>query len=232
MEDHGLYEWNILEPALDAIICPLRFNLAGSEAEGTLAGRLDPAALAPGPTFYETLGVPTVVLQPRRIAGSAFTRLATRGASVRGFGGLDEGVQALTAAFAHQRGQHGPGYALPVLGSDRPGRTRAWPELARVRGREPWRTRCALERAWPDCATSAVLITADHGQVDVSPDRVDYLDDLWPALTVAAVPSAPCGLLARRLPARARGPDVETVIAELSARLGDGAEVRPAARAV
>ena len=26
-----------------------------------------------------------------------------------------------------------------------------------------------------------VLITADHGQVDVSPERVDYLDDLWPA---------------------------------------------------
>ncbi|MGZ6662855.1 MAG: alkaline phosphatase family protein [Solirubrobacteraceae bacterium] len=27
-----------------------------------------------------------------------------------------------------------------------------------------------------------VLITADHGQVDVSPERVDYLDDLWPEL--------------------------------------------------
>ncbi|MFZ0041078.1 MAG: hypothetical protein WAK93_07220, partial [Solirubrobacteraceae bacterium] len=54
VEDHGLYEWNILEPALGEIICPLRFNVPGSDIEGSLADRLDPAVLAPGPTFYET----------------------------------------------------------------------------------------------------------------------------------------------------------------------------------
>jgi hypothetical protein len=28
-----------------------------------------------------------------------------------------------------------------------------------------------------------VLVTADHGQIDVHPSRVDYLDEIWPELT-------------------------------------------------
>jgi len=36
VHEHGLYEWNVLEPSLDEIICPLRFNSTGFEAEGTL----------------------------------------------------------------------------------------------------------------------------------------------------------------------------------------------------
>jgi hypothetical protein len=227
VEDHGLYEWNILEPALDAIICPLRFNLAGSEAEGTLAGRLDPAALAPGPTFYEALGVPTVVLQPRRISGSAFTRLATRGAIVRGFDGLGEAVQELTAAFAHQRGQPGPGYAFLYWDLiDRAGHEHgpSSPEFEAA-------SRSALDALWNGLGglqDVSVLITADHGQVDVSPARVDYLDDLWPGLPSLLSHPRPAGS-SRDAFLHVREGDVETVIGELSARLGDRAEVRPAA---
>jgi hypothetical protein len=76
---HGLYEWNILEPTLGEIICPLCFNATGAEEHGTLVGRLDPSVLAPGPTFYETLAVSCIVAQRSRLAGS-FTAVATRGA--------------------------------------------------------------------------------------------------------------------------------------------------------
>jgi len=76
---HGLYEWNILEPTLGEIICPLCFNATGAEEDGTLVGRLDPSVLAPGPTFYETLAVSCIVAQRSRLAGS-FTAVATRGA--------------------------------------------------------------------------------------------------------------------------------------------------------
>ena len=99
VHEHGLYEWNILEPALGEIICPLRFNPAGAEEEGTLVGRLEPSVLSPGPTFYESLAVPCIVAQPSRLAGS-FTAVATRGAQVIGFRRLREGVCALGEAFA------------------------------------------------------------------------------------------------------------------------------------
>ena len=38
-----------------------------------------------------------------------------------------------------------------------------------------------------------VLMTADHGQVDVAPDRVDYLDDLWPELPTLLSQRRPAG---------------------------------------
>jgi hypothetical protein len=64
VHEHDLYQWNILEPALGEIICPLRFNPTGAEEEGTLVGRLEPSVLSPGPTFYESLAVPCIVAQP------------------------------------------------------------------------------------------------------------------------------------------------------------------------
>ncbi len=95
VEDHGLYEWNVLEPDLGRIICPLRFTLAESQVSGGLEGRLDPAALLPGPTLYESLDAPCFVLQPEAIADSVFTRRATRGAQVHGFHRPADGLRAL-----------------------------------------------------------------------------------------------------------------------------------------
>jgi len=40
VHEHGLYEWNILEPALGEIICPLRFNASGVEEEARWSGGL------------------------------------------------------------------------------------------------------------------------------------------------------------------------------------------------
>src|SRR6201995_3882894 len=107
--DHGLYEWNVLEPELDTIICPLRFSYASSKVSADLEDRLDPAVLLPGPTLYESLDVPCFVLQPAAIAGSAFTRLAPRGAPVRGWESLEAGLRARAALMA---GRHEPAYAF------------------------------------------------------------------------------------------------------------------------
>ncbi len=96
-------------PSSATIICPLRFNYAGSKVSGDLEGRLDPAVLLPGPTLYESLGVPCFVLQPHAIADSAFTRLATRGATVHGFETPADGMQALAGLMAVV---DGPAYAF------------------------------------------------------------------------------------------------------------------------
>ena len=109
VEDHGLYEWNVLEPELDTIICPLRFNFASSKVSGDLEGRLDPAVLLPGPTLYQTLDAPCFVLQPRAIADSVFTTLATRGARVHGFDEPAEGLRILSELMSDR---DGPAYAF------------------------------------------------------------------------------------------------------------------------
>ena len=131
VHEHGLYEWNILEPALGEIICPLRFNASGAEEEGTLVGRLEPSVLAPGPTFYESLAVPCIVAQPFRLAGS-FSAVATRGAQVIGFRRLREGVHALGAAFAAAGSDHR--YALLYWDLIDAGGARPRPRFAGVCG--------------------------------------------------------------------------------------------------
>jgi predicted AlkP superfamily pyrophosphatase or phosphodiesterase len=230
LEDHGLYEWNVLEPELNTIICPLRFSYASSEVSGDLEGRLDPATLLPGPTLYETLDAPCFVLLPAAIADSAYTRLATRGAQVRGFTAPSDGLGALAELMV---GRDGPAYAFLYWDAiDRAGHESGpdspeFHEAARV-------ALDAIAERLQDLRGVTVLLTADHGQVEVSPDRVDYLDDLWPELPAMLSQPRPAGS-SRDAFLHVRPEHVDTVLAELPARLGDragrarGARVLPAA---
>ena len=217
VQEHGLYEWNVLEPELDRIICPLRFTLAESAVSGELEGRLDPAALLPGPTLYESLGVPSFVLQPQAIADSVFTRQATRGATVHAFDTPADGMQALAGLMAIV---DGPAYASLYWDEiDRAGHERGpdSPEFDRA-------ARVALDAIYDRLAELrdvTVLLTADHGQVPVSPDRVDYLDELWPELPAMLSQPRPAGS-SRDVFLHVREEHVETVLAELPARLDEG----------
>jgi hypothetical protein len=223
VHEHGLYEWNILEPALGEIICPLRFNPTGAEEEGTLLGRLEPAVLSPGPTLYESLAVPCIVAQPSRLAGS-FTAVATRGARMIGFRRLREGVRALGEAFAAAGSDHRYAFVYWDL-IDRAGHDHGpgSPEFAVA-------CRRSLDELWDAMEALravTVLITADHGQVDVAPDRVDYLDDLWPDLPALLSQPRPAGS-SRDVFLHVHAEHVPTVIHELSLRLEGRAEVRAA----
>ncbi len=224
VQEHGLYEWNILEPALGEVICPLRFNLAGSKVPEELIGRLDPSVLAPGPTFYETLGVPAIVLQPGAIVHSTFSRLATRGAAVYGFEELADGVRMLGRTL---KSVDGPAYAflywddIDRIGHEHGPGSPQFHAGARV-------ALDAVERHLAELRDVTVLLCADHGQVDVSPERVDYLDELWPQLSGRLSQPRPAGS-ARDVFLHVREEHLEEVISELATRLGDRARVAPAA---
>lgn len=219
--EHGLYEWHVLEPRLGRIICPLRFTDVVSER--WLAGTLDPAALVSGPTFYEQLGVPSLVAQPAAIAGSTFTRLATRGAAISAFESLAGGLRGVAQAFADDPELR---YALVYWDAiDRAGHVHGpdSPEFDAA-------SRSALDALLGVLAALrgvTVLLTADHGQLPVRPDRVDYLDELWPALPELLEYGRLAGS-ARDAFLHVRDGALETVLSGLSERLGDRAEVRRA----
>jgi hypothetical protein len=227
VQEHGLYEWSVLEPTLGEVITPLRFALAGSDVLDGLEGRLDPAALLPGLTVYETLGVPSFVLHPRPITGTAYSRLVTRGAQVHPFDEPAAGVDTM-ARLLHA--VDGPAYAFLYWDAiDRAGHEHG-PESPEFH---------AAGRAGLDAIHAGldalrdvtVLLTADHGQVSVAPDRVDYLDVLWPELPDMLSQPRPAGS-SRDAFLHVRPEHVETVIAGLSERLdarAAGASVLPAA---
>jgi hypothetical protein len=220
--EHGLYEWNVYEPALDAVVIPLRFQRAGDDRPDTLAAAgLDPRVFIPRPTLYERLaaaGVPSVVMHPSSFSPSTFDRVSTVGARLAPFATLGQGVAAFTKALAE------PGYAyfywdrIDAEGHHHGPGSREFDTAAR-------HVLDLLERGLRMVPGTLLLVTADHGQVAVDPARVDYLDDLWPPLRDG---------LRHRPAGSARDvflhtSDTQEVVQELAARLDGRGEVHAVA---
>jgi predicted AlkP superfamily pyrophosphatase or phosphodiesterase len=200
---HGLYEWNVYEPSVDAVVTPIRHD--------------DPRPFIDGDTIYQRLRVPSTVLQPAAFSPSAYDGVFTAGARLRPFGTLAEGVEWLFDALDDG------GYAY--LYWDRIDATghECGPD-SREFDASSVETLDALEAGLRAVPGALLLVTADHGQVPVDPARVDYLDELWPGL----VP-----LLAHRPAGSARDVFLHTVpgaagevAAGLRERLGERADVR------
>jgi hypothetical protein len=218
--EHGLYEWNVYEPALDAIVTPLRFSFAGDDEPDTLAAAgFDPAALVDGDTLYRRLaagGVASTVLQPGSFSPSTFDGVAVGGARLRPYGTFSEGVAALFDALAE------PGYAylywdrIDAAGHVHGPSSRAFDAAALA-------ALDALERGLRAVPGALLLVTADHGQVAVDPARVDYFDELWPELT-ALLRQPPAGSSRDVFLHTVAGAAAE-VASGLAERLSDRAEV-------
>lgn len=217
--EHGLYEWNVYEPAVDAVITPLLFSWAGSEARDTLRGALDPAVLVAGPTLYERLaaaGVPSTVLQPSAFSPSTFDGVAVAGARLQPFDALRDGVAAFFDALRE------PGYAYLY-----------WDRIdgeGHEHGPDSPRFDAAavaaldeLEAGLRSRRDAVVVVTADHGQMAVDPARMDHLDELWSGL-VPLLAHRPAGS-ARDVFLHTRPGAAPEVLAALRESLGRRAEV-------
>ena len=202
---HGLYEWQIYEPAVDGIVLPLPFVAA----DGTPLS-LDPKVFVPGPTFFEQLDVPALALQPQAIWPSTYSSAALAGADVVPYASFEEATRLLGTrsgltylywdaidATGHRHGPSSAEFDAAALA--------ALDALDRVRD-------------------TVLLITADHGQLDVG--EIDFLDEAWPPLS-EHLRYSPAGS-ARDCFLHVTDP--ETVVGELTAALGERAEVRLAAQ--
>ncbi|MEA2385785.1 MAG: hypothetical protein QOH72_5756 [Solirubrobacteraceae bacterium] len=181
--EHGLYEWNIYEPSLDALVIPLLFSFAGDGERDTLRGEgVDARTLYPTETLYRRLsadGVRCVAFHPASFAPSTYDGVLLAGADVRPYETLDGAFSDLAAALA---GPAGPVYAyvyvdtLDTVGHrDGPSSDAFDAEAARCLD--------AIEAgltALP--AGTLLLLAADHGQVDVDPARTRFVNELWPRI--------------------------------------------------
>jgi hypothetical protein len=177
---HGLYEWNVYEPALDAVITPILYTPAGSfEPDGLRGSGVGIADIVPPGTLYGRLGeagVRSVVLHPAAFSPSTYDSVATRGAELRPYATLADGAEGLVAALEE------PGYAYLYWHEiDATGHLRGpdSPEFDAACRHALDALDAALAAAGPE---AVVLFTADHGQVAVDPARVDYLDDVLPEI--------------------------------------------------
>ena len=183
---HGLYEWNVYEPALGRVITPLRFSFAGDTEPDRLAGHGFQAEqlLPAGPTLYERIDGPSFVYEP--FGPTTYGNVATRGAERRRYEELGDAVRDALETLRRQE----RGYALVYFDRiDAAGHVHgpSSPEFAAASAA----ALDALDAALADPGGVSVLLTADHGQADVDPSRTVWLDDLHPPL--GRLPLRPAG---------------------------------------
>src|SRR3954467_12314269 len=230
--EHGLYEWNLYEPTLDAIVTPLMFSFAGDPQRDTLRdAAADPRALYPTDTLYRRLseqGVRCVAFQPATFAPSTYDGVVLDGADMRPYATLDDAFAGLADAMRARAEGHVYAYVyidtLDAVGHQHgPSSTAFDAEV----------TRCldAIERSLPMLPEGTLVpLTGDHGQIDVDPARTLFVNQRWPGIRAhlrhdrGGRPLAPAGS-ARDLFLHTAPGAQEHVIAILRDLVGTAAEV-------
>jgi hypothetical protein len=234
--ESGIYEWFQLEPGLDRIIAPLLFSYAGDADRETLRGSgLDPALLYPEATVYERLatgGVQSSVVLHSAIADTTFSRSTLRGAAVRPFAA---GSQWVSPAAAALRGP-GPAYVVAYVDDvDRVGHEDGPASERHIAAATGVLDAVGvLAEVLPADGETLLVVTADHGQVQVDPATTVYVNEAWPEIARHlrrgrdGRPLAPAGsardLFLHVLPDR-----IDDVVAGLERLLGEVASVRATA---
>jgi hypothetical protein len=233
---HGLYEWFCLEPAVDRIINPLSFSYAGDTQPGTLlAAGVRPEAVLPRGRHYTALaelGISSTLFQSRAFTPSPYMYVAGSDVEAVPTDGPADGVRQLADAVLAERGR-GFFYlyageidtAAHRFGIGSPEFTSAADEVL-----------AALETLHGELsgkvANTLLLLTADHGLVESSIERLVRLEQVAPELGAWIRRSrdgqrlAPAGS-ARDLFLHVEDAHVEAAVALLADRLAGVAEVRP-----
>ncbi len=178
----GIYEWQYYEPLVDDIIMPLLFAYArNSKRDSLKQPALPPAAFYPTQTLYQALkaqGVVPYIFQSQAYTPSTFSEVVFQGAQVVPFKELND-VLALLAevVVAHKA----PPYYY-YLYFDRidalchyygPG-TKPFEQ-----GIETFFTaidQLFYQKVHGKVQDTLLIITADHGQVEVNPKQTLYLN--------------------------------------------------------
>lgn len=216
VEAHGLYEWQIYEPSVDRVIRPF----VDQDLEG-----VDVRSLLPdGPTFHHrlaTLGVPSRIWHP--FAPSLYDGAALRGAAPEQYGELADGLAAVTEALAEADRLYAYLYWDRI---DATGHVYgpSSPEFDDAALRALDAVYAAFfGPAAPRLDDTTLILTADHGQIDVSPATILDVDQLVDGLA-GRLTAAPAGS-PRDLFLHVAPHDVDATIADLSRALGDRATV-------
>jgi len=177
----GVFEWQFYEPSLDAVIEPLTFSFAGDTDRETLRKvDLNPARIYPAQTIYQHLrdqGVNAFVYQHRDYSASTYTKWITRGAKTQRFTTLPEAFVNLRIKL-NQAEQ--PTYAVLYFDKIDNISHHYGPESLQLAAEiESFLfsvERTLLQPLDGKAKDTLLVLTADHGQVEVDPRTTIYLN--------------------------------------------------------
>ena len=180
-QEHGLPEWYVYMDEIGEIIVTLPFTRVGEFGRDTLAGTLSPKALLDRPTIFERLearGVSCTSLTNRTLAHTAYSTVSRSGSDVSPYMSSSDMAVSLRRLVEASRGPsffyvywsmvdtiehaHGPNTDEARVEASVVSHALAEGFLAKLQ-------RTAAKR-------TLVLVTADHGQVNVRPEETLYMN--------------------------------------------------------
>lgn len=171
----GIFEWQYYEPALDSIITPLLFSFAGTTKRDTLKPTgIDPKTIYPTQTLYQTLnrhGINSTIFQYQAYACSTYSDVVFDGAEVLSFSTFPE---ALVNMQAHIKQNTTPSYYFLYYADidsicHKYGPTSPQVE-AEIDNFLTMMDRLFMQRLDGKLKNTLLMVTADHGQVEIDPD--------------------------------------------------------------
>lgn len=184
----GIYEWFYYEPLLDRLIAPLIFSYAGDKENGTikLPEGINLNAFFTYQTVYQKLaqrGVKSYLFQLHDYQRGGFANLALNSAERRGYKTLTEGLFNLAHMVSAEKGKAYFFYyhdSIDAIGH-------IYGPSSRQFDAEIDTFLRTLEHHFHDnlegeTTNTLLLMTSDHGQTNVSPQRTIYLNQHFPQL--------------------------------------------------
>ena len=178
----GVYEWNYYEPLVDEVITPLLFAYAGDKERDTLKRSGIPTeAFFPTQTFYQKLqtrGITSYVFQSESYTPSTFSDIVYKGASVIPFkilsgalSNLVELVRADTATVSYYLLYYDK---IDAICHTYGPKSRQFEET--VDAFLSMMEELMYKKLSGKVGQTLLILTADHGQVEVDPRRTFYLN--------------------------------------------------------
>ncbi len=181
----GIYEWFQYDPIADGIILPLVFSYAGDKEAGTLVKEgILPESIFPFPTFYSQLkGVESFILMDAKIVNSTYSNIMYTGANKVGYESLGDAVAKFTDLLKSPSKSKRYFY-LYISDIDSAGhRHGTYSEEFRQTVKAVFdHLESFFSSFSPRHRRTLMLMTADHGMIDVDPMSTYYLNSELPAI--------------------------------------------------
>ncbi len=180
----GVYEWNYYEPLVDDVITPLHFAYAGEKKRDSLRrSGIAAEAFFPTQTLYQKLqtqGITSYIFQHESYTPSTFSDCVFKGATVRSFKRLPEALSNLVE-LATSTTLSKTYYLLYFDKIDAVCHTYG-PQSDQFKEAVDSFLRMMEELLYKQLRGKAgqtlLILTADHGQVEVDPQRTCYLNKM------------------------------------------------------
>jgi predicted AlkP superfamily pyrophosphatase or phosphodiesterase len=234
----GVYEWNYYEPLVDDIISPLMFSYARDKTlrDTVKNASIPPTQFFPRQTFYQTLesrGVTSHILQYQSYTPSTYSDIVFRGARVHPYATLYEALTTLTDLLVNKP-QTVPSYYFFYF--DRiDASCHNYGPFSHQFEDEVDKFLTTLDQVFYQsvhgkAGNTLLMMTADHGQVEVNPRNTYYLNQQVPGITRYLKTNKRAHLLvpagsARDMFLHVKEEWVDTLVMELQQRLAGRAEV-------